>query len=68
MTRMDARWTILAVVNKRRREENAKRRTTFLLPPFYMRHLQRAVCVARRNRLVSDDILITAGFNPTGKS
>jgi hypothetical protein len=26
------------------------------------RHLQRAVCIARRNRLVSDDVMALAGF------
>lgn len=30
---------------------------------FSMRTLDRAVCVARRNRLVSDNVLVAAGFN-----
>lgn len=32
--------------------------------PFGMRTLDRAVCVARRNRLVSDAVLVAAGFRP----
>ena len=64
MTRREARAQILAAVNRGRHRENARRRTTFLLPVLYAKHLQQAVCIARRGRLVENDVLVTAGFNP----
>ncbi len=33
--------------------------------PITMRHLNEAVCICRRNRLVSRSTLAAAGFNPT---
>lgn len=61
--RSAARREILAAVNRARRAENAKRRTSFLLPVLYGRHLQQAVCIARRQRLVENRVLVAAGFN-----
>ena len=38
---------------------------TFLQRPLYTRrHLQQAVCVCRRNKIVPNETLIAAGFNP----
>lgn len=57
--RRERRWArlkILAAANRRRRSD--------VLKPFSQRTIQQAVCVARRRGLVSDDCLVTAGYNP----
>lgn len=60
-TRKQARDQIIAAANAER-----SRRSMVLgnLDPFEKRHLQRAVFKCRQFRLVSDDVLIAAGFNP----
>lgn len=67
--RVTPRQEILQAVNRftlgfHRKNENACRRP---LPPARMygsRHIQEAVCIARRRGLVSNEVLIAAGFNP----
>ena len=41
----------------------ANRHRSWSTRPLSMRHLQRAVCIVRRRRLVDGDTLIEAGFN-----
>lgn len=72
MKRSDARHAILKAASKYRRKRTIKDAPrihgyVFLPPPFFMRHLQRAVAVCRAHRLVKDDVLVAAGFRPVGK-
>lgn len=70
MTRSEARSLILAEALKVRQQSNmrllaAAQRTGKPLQlnrPIQARHLQRAVCVVRRQRLVSAEVLEAAGF------
>lgn len=50
--------------NDRAAEISALAMTTMHRKPFSMRQIDQAVCTVRRNRLVSDSVLISAGFNP----
>lgn len=61
--RMKARHEIIEAASKHRRSR-AGRDLRFAPKPFSMRQLQRAVCVVRRQRLVSSGVLIAAGFRP----
>lgn len=55
--REKAKKKILKAVNKHRRQDEQLSR----------RHIQRAVRIARVNRLVSDKVLVNAGYNPVGE-
>jgi hypothetical protein len=61
--RAEARTEIVTAASKYRRTR-ASRDLRFAPKPFTMRQLQRAVCVVRRQRLVSSGVLIAAGFRP----
>jgi hypothetical protein len=54
---LEARATILVEANRVRND--------FVLEPLRSRHIQQAVCVARRRQLVDKDVLVAAGFNAT---
>lgn len=56
MNRREARHEILAAANKRRDKH---------MPRLRMRHINQAVAVVRRRRLVSKDVLTAAGFRST---
>lgn len=56
LARRQAREEIISVSNRARRNTNQK--------PNTMRNLNEAVCAVRRRRLVTDEVLVTAGFNP----
>lgn len=60
--RQRARSTILAEANRFRNRPEAPTGRS----PLTMRHIERAVCIVRRNRLVADKVLVAAGF--TGAS
>jgi len=54
-----ARWQIIQAANKHK----VRTAPSWFTPRLFgMRQLQQAVCVARRNRLVSGDVLMAAGF------
>ena len=53
-----ARFEILSAANQILRDNNSPRR------PLGMRNIHRAVCIARRNRVIANEILVDAGFNP----
>jgi hypothetical protein len=72
-TRAEAREEILQTVNghrlgaHRRRLRNVGSRMAKLTGDPRMlsaRHIQQAVAIARRHRLVGDDVLAKAGFRP----
>lgn len=66
--RAAARRKIIQTAN-RFRVHQAQRRRPYVPPMVYSaRHIQQAVCVARRNALVKADVLDAAGFNPRGGS
>lgn len=75
MNRNEARRQIIEAANERRRETNLRMarymrdagKRPLLLPIFSSASIQRAVCVVRHNHLVSDDVLVAAGFNPTNR-
>lgn len=48
-------------------QEANRTRTNYGLATLRMRHIQQAVCVVRRRRLVKDSVLTAAGFNPGPK-
>lgn len=58
ITRDEARQEILDAANK---FTTAKDRGGRVM---YPRHINLAVCVVRRRKLVKPDVLIAAGFNP----
>lgn len=68
MTRDAARTAIVNAAQKHRRERTSRDSPRgsdgyVILPPVLeMRHLQRCVCICRRNRLVKPDVLRAAGF------
>lgn len=53
-----ARKYIISTVNLERDPEFQK--------PLRSKHLQQAVCIARRKQLVEPEIIALAGFNPEG--
>lgn len=61
-----AREAILAAANKHRREASLRRGRidgfVFIPKPLTARHINQAVTVCRQNLLVSDDVLVAAGF------
>lgn len=59
MTRQEARRLIVETATKRRRHPD-------VVGPYRMRHLHIAVRKCRAFRLVKPEVLIAAGFNPTG--
>lgn len=61
-----ARVQIVQVANQAALARHRKSRNPFKPPPrlLSMAQLQKAVSIARRKRLVSDDVLVAAGFNP----
>lgn len=66
----NARMEIIQAAN--RHITRGTHRQTFLniaAPPTLLgsRNLQRCVCIVRRNRLVDDQTLVAAGFNPRGR-
>jgi hypothetical protein len=66
--RVKARAEIVEAAQRHRQQRTVKDAPrgkdgyVMLPPPFTARHLQRAVCVARRNRLVKPAVLVAAGF------
>lgn len=56
VSRCHARTKILAAANKARAVN---------LPPLRSRHLDQAVCIVRRRRLVATKVLTAAGFKAT---
>ena len=73
VTRSEARTLIVATAAKVRHRTNlrigaAAQRTgkpLGLRPPITMRNLNEAVCIVRRRRLVSPEVLTLAGFRAT---
>jgi hypothetical protein len=63
LTRAEARTRIVDAARKHRQRRIALDAAPFLPPALGPRHLQRCVCIVRRNRLVGADVLIAAGFN-----
>jgi len=59
--RLAARHEILDAVNRARQRMSLQVRVG--LKPYSMRSIQRAVCAARRSRLVKPETLTAAGFN-----
>lgn len=59
--RSKARQAILDAANAHRVTVNPN------VVPWGRRHIDQAVCVARRNRLVAPKVLVTAGFRATGE-
>lgn len=56
-----ARWKIIQAANRYAVSASPRRAA-----PFGMRHVQLAVSLCRRFRLVSPEVLAEAGFNPKG--
>lgn len=54
--RNEARTKIVQAANRHAARRRGK-------APYTMRHIQQAVCIVRRRRLVSDDIIVAAGYN-----
>lgn len=67
--RLEAREAIVVAANRHRQARNARGigRVPVMAPPLYMRHLQQCVRIVRQNLLVSDDVLVAAGFRPTAR-
>ena len=56
-----ARWQIIRAVNAVMYKHPRTPTPRTLLG---MRQIQQAVCIARRRGLVTDDLLVAAGYNP----
>lgn len=65
--RRDARTDIIQKAN-RFRLSGVRRPMLYPVRPFDTRHIQQAVCVCRRNRLVSAATLELAGYNATERA
>lgn len=58
LQRRVAREEILLAANEQLLRNNSPRNH------LTMRHIHQAVCIARRNRVIANEILVDAGFNP----